>query len=91
MQNATATKAKKHEYAAHIDLSEILGHDRDGKPVPRYWGQSRADGVLLDSLTSRSITPSNAKPRVVLLPKATGVQVRNIAEEQRELRSVAYG
>jgi|GEM_PF-3652074 len=91
MPNATAVKAQKHVYAAKIDLSEIRGHDRDGTPVPRYWGQKRPDGVLFDSLTSRSITPCNAKPKVVLLAKPFGVQVRDISEEQRELRSVALG
>jgi hypothetical protein len=91
MPNATAGKAPQHVYAANIDLSEIRGHNRDGTPVPRYWGQKRTDGILFDSLTSRSISPSNAKPKVVLVAKATGVSVRNIAEEQRELRSVAFG
>jgi hypothetical protein len=89
MPNVPATKAQKHTYPAYVDLSETV--TSRGKTAPRYWGQSRPDGVLTDSKTGRAISPTNAPPKVVLITKASGVMVRNIAEEQRELRAVAYG
>jgi hypothetical protein len=72
----------KFNYPTNVDLSETVTDER-GNALPRYWGQKREDGQLIDSATGRFIYP---KQEQLQLPLSDWRSNMPVQPDQKELQ-----